>query len=70
MDRTTVGRDLLAYVAAKGVELTGDLEQVERVLREHVFEVAAAGLELCSRNVGRDTKVRAGRVDAVGGNGL
>lgn len=46
MDRTTIARDVLAYVVNEGMALTGDLGQVEQVLREQVLKIGAEALRL------------------------
>jgi len=46
MDRTTMAENMLACLAAEGVELNGDLGQVESVLRGEVLKIGAEALRL------------------------
>ena len=46
MDRTTLAGHVLEYLAAEGVQLGDDLEQVEQQLRQAVLQIGAAAMEL------------------------
>lgn len=46
MDDTGIAEEVLAYLRAEGVELTEDLTQVEKVLREQMQRIGARVIEL------------------------